>query len=105
MSTIVNDVLFVDSHIESSLKLLFQFLEDIIGVRLSREVAGCLLILLHSTYKKAVSLSLRKETQNFSPCNCTPSARTSWSVSCLNITVRCSEIQNWRASLYFVTNL
>jgi hypothetical protein len=79
MSGIVNDVLFVDSNIEASLKLLFQLLEDIIGIRLSRKDPGCLLILLHFTYKKAVSLSLRKETQNFSPCHCTPSARTSWS--------------------------
>jgi hypothetical protein len=34
----VNDVLFVDSHIETSLKVLFGVLEHIIGVRLSREV-------------------------------------------------------------------
>jgi hypothetical protein len=105
MSSIVNDVLFVDSHIEASLKLLFQLLEDITGVRLSRDVTGCPLTVLHSTYKKGVSLSLSKETQNFSPCNCTPTARTSWSVSCLNINVHCSEIQNRRASLYFLTNL
>jgi len=105
MSSIVDDVLFVDSHVEASLKLLFQLLEDVIGVRLRREVPGCSLILLHSTYKKAVSLSLRKKTQNFSPCNCTPNARTSWSVSCLNVTVYCLEIQNRRASLYFLTNL
>ena len=105
MSNTVNDVLFVDSHIEASLKLLFQLLEDIIGVRLSREVPRCPPILLHSTYRKAVSLSLRKETQNFSPCICIPIARTSWSVSCLNIAVHCSVIQNQRTSLYFLTNL
>jgi len=79
MSSIVNDMLFVDSHIQASLKLLFQVLEDIIGVRLSREDPGCPLILLHSNCKKAVSLNLRKETQNFSPCNCTQPTRTSWS--------------------------
>jgi hypothetical protein len=64
MSSIVNYVLFVDSHVEGSLKLLFQVLEDIIGVRQSREVPGCPLIVLHSNCKKAVSLNLRKETQN-----------------------------------------
>jgi hypothetical protein len=36
----VNDVLFVDSHVEASLKLLFQVLENI-GVRLCGEVPGC----------------------------------------------------------------
>jgi hypothetical protein len=40
MSSIVDDVLFVDSHVEALLKLLFQLLEDVIGVRLSREVPG-----------------------------------------------------------------
>ena len=44
MSSIVNYVLFVDSHVEGSLKLLFQVLEDIIGVRQSRKVPGCPLI-------------------------------------------------------------
>jgi hypothetical protein len=79
MSSIVNDVLFVDSHIQASLKILFHLLEDIIGIRLSRIDPGCLLILLHFTYEKAVTLRLRKKTENFSPCHCTPRAMTSWS--------------------------
>jgi hypothetical protein len=90
MSIIVNDVLFVDSHVQASLKLLFQVLEDIFVVRLSGEVPGCPLILLHSNCKKAASFNLQKETQNFSPCNCTQlqgPPGVNMCVSCLNITV------------------